>query len=494
MSIFRFFIITVLIFSPGEIFAKDLIQAPAAIQISSQISDGKYTIPEILSICRQQKFKIVVITDRDLMRWEYGVWPLRNILKKAVEGGSILKYDVQRYFREFNEIKKNNPDLVVIPGVESAPFYYWSGDLIHSDLEIRDWHKHIITIGLKDVRDLEQLPVASNKKGLALPFSLKNLILLWPILLLAAGIFSLQKRAYDYKDERGKQFGEYSKCSQWVGSLFIVIAVVFLVNNFPFRYYSFDQYCRKAGIKPYQNYFDYAQKHNAFTFWAHPEVKNVERIGNVSIRTEEHSFNLLQARDYTGFAVFYEGFKIVGKINGIWDSLLKDYCAGKRKNPVWAIGALSFDSDGNLEDYLKDIRTVLLLPDLNEEEALKAFKNGKMYAAMGGNSSRVVLNKFSVVDEQLAIEKIMGEQLQSQGTPQIEIKADLLNGQLQPFKIKLIRNGEVIKMFETPTPVDITYVDEQAPDEGIFYYRLEIHGPDVVVVTNPIFVKKIAPR
>ncbi len=481
----------ILMFFPREIFAQDLIQVPAAIQISSQVSDGKYTIPEILSICRQQKFKIVVITDRDLMRWEYGVWPLRNILKKTVEDGSILKYGVKRYFREFNEIQKNNPDLVVIAGVESAPFYYWSGDLIHSDLEIRDWHKHIITIGLKDARDLEQLPVAGNKKGLALPFSLKNLILLWPILLLTVGIFSLQKRTYDYKDERGKQFGEYSKSSQVAGILFIVIAMVFLVNNFPFRYYSFDQYCHKAGIKPYQNYFDYVQEHNALTFWAHPEVKNVERSGNVSIRTEEHSLNLLQTRDYTGFAVFYEGFKIVGKINGIWDGLLKDYCAGKRKNPVWAIGALSFDSDGNLEDYLKDVRTVLLLPLLSEEEALKAFKNGKMYAAMGGNSSQVVLNRFSVVDKQSAIEKIMGEQLQSQGAPQIEIQADFLSRQPQPFKIKLIRNGEVIKMFEAPTPVDITYEDCQAPDEGNFYYRLEIQGPDAVVVTNPIFVKKI---
>ena len=491
MPVFRFLIAIVLMFFTREILAQDLIQVPAAIQISSQVSDGKYTIPQILNICRQQKFKVVVITDRDLMRWEYGIWPLRNIIKKTVEDGSILKYGAKRYFREFNEIKKNNPDLVVIPGVESAPFYYWSGDLINSDLEIRDWHKHIITIGLKDARDLQQLPVVGNKTGLALPFGLKNLILFWPILPLVVGIFYLQKKTYDYKDEKGKQFGEHSKSSQAAGILFIAIAMVFLANNFPFRFYRFDQYDSKFGIKPYQNYFDYAQEHNLLTFWAHPEVKNVEKSGNVSIRTEEHSLNLLQTRDYTGFAVFYEGFKIVGKINGIWDGLLKDYCAGKRKNPVWAIGALSFDSTGNLENYLKDVRTVLLLPFLNEVETLKALKSGKMYAAMGGNSSRVVLNKFSVVNKQSSIEKIMGEQLQSRGAPQIEIKADLLSGQPQPFKIKLIRNGEVVKVFDSPTPVDITYEDLLAPEEGNFYYRLEIRGPDVVVVTNPIFIKKI---
>ncbi len=472
-------------------FAAELIQAPAAIQISSDISDGKYTIPQILQICREQKMKVVIITDRDLMRWEYGLKPFANILKKTVENKSILKYGAKRYFKEFAEIKKNNPDLVVISGVESAPAYYWSGDVFNSNLEMRDWHKHIISIGLKDARSLEYIPVTGNRAGLALPYSWKNLILLWPLLLLTGGIFCSRKRAYNYKDEQGRPLGPRSKFFRNTGVLLIVIAGIFLWENFPFRYYRFSLYDQKAGIKPYQNYINYINQHNALSFWAHPEAKNAEKNGDISIRTEEHTLSLLQSRDYTGFAVFYEGFKTVGKVNGIWDSLLKEYCAGVRKKPVWAIGALSFDATGNLEDYFKGLRTVLLLPALNEEEAMKALKTGRMYAVLGGNSSQFVLSEFSVMDEQASHKNIMGEQLLSKGAPVIEIKVNLLNGQAQPIKIKLIRNGEVIKMFESPVPVAINYLDEQAPAEGNFYYRLEIQGPDMVAVTNPIFVRKV---
>jgi len=483
-----------LILFSQKLFAAELVQVPVAIQISSKVSDGKYTIPQILSICRDQGFKAVVITDRDLMRWEYGIWPLRNILKKTVEDGSVIKYGAQRYIREFKEIQKINPDLVIIPGVESAPFYFWQGDLIHSNLEIRDWHKHIITIGLNDARELENLPVASNRLGLAKPFSLKNLILFWPIILLAAGIFCLGKRTCDYKNELGEQLATGSKSSQRLGMLLIVLAILFLVNNFPFRFYVFDQYRGDVGIKPYQNYIDYVKRHSGLTFWAHPEARNVEKEGAVSIRTEEHSLDLLSSRDYTGFAVFFEGFKTVGKISGIWDSLLKDYCAGKRNSPAWAIGALSFDSDGNLEDYLKDLRTVLLVDVLNQEECLKALKTGRMYAALGKNSSKFTLNKFSVSDSQEGADKIMGEQLNVLKKPQIRIKADFLNGQPQLFKIKLIRSGKLVNTFEATAPLDIVYLDEQASEEGSFYYRLEIQGPDVLVITNPIFVKKLKQR
>lgn len=494
MLIKKLLIAFLLIFPLHNLFAAELIQVPAAIQISSKASDGKYTIPQILRICRDQGFKAVVITDRDLMRWEYGIWPLRNILRKTVEDNSISKYGVDRYIREFKEIQSKNQDLVVIPGIESAPFYYWQGDLWHNNLEIRDWHKHIISIGLKDHLELANLPVIGNRAGLSKPFRLRDLVLFWPLVLLVAGISLLGQRTCDYKNESGEQLAERSKSSGIAGILLIAAGAVFLMNNFPFRSYIFDQYDRRAGIKPYQNYIDYANKHSALSFWAHPEVSNIERSGAVSIRTEEHSRDLLLSRDYTGFAVFFEGYNIVGKIDGIWDSLLEDYCAGRRNKPVWAIGALSFDYTGNLEDYLKTLRTVLLVDNLNEQGCLTALRNGKMYAALGKNSAKFILSNFSVSDPEVLTEKTMGEELNTFKAPRIRIKGNYLNGQFKPFKIKLICNGKVINTFESASAFDIVYLDDQAPQDKAFYYRLEIQGEDVLAITNPIFVKRLKER
>lgn len=478
----------------GKLFAGDLLQVPAAIQISSRISDGKYSIPEIVRICRDGKYKVVVITDRDLMRWEYGIWPLRNIFKRTVEDKSLLKYGAKRYLDELNAVQSLNPDLVIIPGVESAPFYYWQGDLFHSNLELLDWHKHMIAIGLDSAEVLERLPVVGNKKGLAEPSGLRDLLLLWPVSLLVAGLFCLRKRTYDYSDQSGRPLAPFSKSWRRTGFIFMAAGLLFLAENFPFRTYSFDQYHGDAGIKPYQDYIDYVNNHSGLSFWAHPEARNVDKIDDVSVRTEEHVNNLMLSRDYTGFAVFYEGFKIAGKVGGVWDSLLLDYCQGKRKNPVWAIGGLSFDSNGNLEDYLQDLRTVLLLPELNRAEALKALKSGRMYAIRGKDSSQFVLRKFSVSDSSSGEEKIMGQELRSVGAPQISMSVDLLNGQQQPFKIKLIRDGKIVNTFEASTPAELSYVDEQAPAAGTFYYRLEINSSGVVAITNPIFVRKAQSR
>jgi len=118
--------------------AQGLIQAPALIHISSTISDGKYSISEIVKIAKQNNIKIVVITDRDLMRWEYGLWPLRNIIKKTVEMNSIFKFGIKRYLKEIESIQKANPDLILIPGTESAPFYYWQGTPFDNSLKLKN--------------------------------------------------------------------------------------------------------------------------------------------------------------------------------------------------------------------------------------------------------------------------------------------------------------------------------------------------------------------
>lgn len=92
MPILRFGLILLIIGCYSQALAKDeYAQVPCAIQISSQASDGKYALSDIVRIARENGMKAVVITERDLMRWEYGLWPLRNVIKKRVEDKSLFK-------------------------------------------------------------------------------------------------------------------------------------------------------------------------------------------------------------------------------------------------------------------------------------------------------------------------------------------------------------------------------------------------------------------
>ncbi len=506
MLLFRFLGVLMFLFISfsGQIaLAEDFIQAPAAIHMSSTVSDGKYTRLEIIEIAKQNNIKVVIITDRDLMHWEYGLWPLRNIVKKTVEDKSLFKYGIKRYLEEIKNLQKENPGLVLIPAIESAPFYYWQGN-VFKNLTMYNWHKHLLVMGLETVKDYENLPLAGNGKGLVLPFRFKDIYRLWPILIILIGILCLYKRQFNYKDLYGRQLGPFSRKWQICGGVLTIIGLLFLLNNYPFRNLKFDQYQGDLGIKPYQDFIDYVNKAGGLAFWAHPEAENIEKIGKVNIETREHTRDLLWAYDYSGFAIFYEGYKKVGCLGGLWDEIL---CQGKRKAPIWAIAGLSFDSTGNLSGYMKELRTVLLMRGFTKQKALEALKKGRMYAMIGARSSEFVLDKFIIKDILNGAEKTMGEEIESEEKPQLQISGHFLNpvrnnigvvgnseisngvnGQNKPLKIRLIKNGVIIKTFEATSPFDISYEDENNEKDAKFYYRLEIESEGILVVTNPIFV------
>ncbi len=470
--------------------ADGLIQVPAAIHISSTVSDGKFSIDEIIKIAKHNDIKIIILTDRDFMRWEYGLWPLRRIIKKTVDSNSVSTYGIERYLEKIKEVQRKNADLVIIPGVESAPFYYWQGSPFKKNFGIYNWHEHMLVIGLDKIEDYKNLPSVSNLHSLMLPWTFKDIYRFWPILILLAGILCLRKRKFNYKDLQNRSLGPHSHVWQIFGIFSIIFGLLFLFNNFPFRGFKYNQYNGDKGIGPYQNLIDYVRSRRGLTFWAHPEAENIGQRGKVNIETREHTNNLLKARDYTGFSIFYEGYKKVGLPGGLWDEILKQYCQGKRETPVWIIAGLSFDQAGDLKKEMQNIRNIFLLPRLNKLEVLKALKEGRMYVAKGLQSSNIVLNKFVVYDSISNNKGIVGDEVSVKGQSLIEI-CGVFYGKEQSKKvqIKLIRNGSIIENFEAISPFEISYTDEYSGKEGKIYYRLEIHCSGGILVTNPIFVK-----
>jgi hypothetical protein len=129
------------------------------------------------------------------------------------------------------------------------------------------------------------------------------------------------------------------------------------------------------------------------------------------------------------------------------------------------------------------------LPRLGRDEALAALKQGKMYVLRGKNSSQFILDAFTACGISGEIKKTMGDEIKtSQGT-QLEIKGGFGDGQSKPFKIKLIRNGDIIKVFEVNSPFDLAYYDVYAGRNRKIYYRLEAESNGLQLITNPIFIE-----
>jgi len=468
--------------------AEDLIPVPAAIQVSSKVSDGRHSLSEIAAMAVKNKIKVLIATDRDLMRWEYGVVPLSNIIKRTIEAKSIFQYGIKRYLNEVISLQEQNPGLLIIPGVESAPFYFWEGSLLGGRLAIKNWHQHIVSIGLDKAGDYERLPVIGNKKGLELPLTWKNIFLFWPVLLIILGWILISRRKFDYRDSAGRSLAQVCRGARRAGIILMAAAVLFLANGYPFRYYKFDQYHGDLGIMPYQNYIDYVKERGGLTFWPHPEAVNEEKIGFIDVRTPERSQSIIQARDYTGFSVFYDGYQKTALPGGLWDEALVQYCRGIRRYPVWAIGMLGYDSQGDLADIMNDVRTVLLVPEVSRGNVLAAIRQGNMYVVRGADSAKFILDKFSVKDQASGLEKTMGQILYPGGAVQLHISGRLPGAESKPVKIRLIADGKVIDLIEAVYPFDVWYPVEEDGRGGKCYYRLEIESERMLAVTNPVFL------
>ena len=141
--------------------AEEYTNFPGVFHIHSTVSDGRYPIEKLMALADEKGIKVVVLTDSLLRRWEYGIWPLRNLFKRKIEENSVLKFGVKNYLKKMDEVQKDFPHLVILPGVEVSPFYFWQGSPFRKNPTLYNWHEQMLVLGLT-CSDYKKLPVVSN--------------------------------------------------------------------------------------------------------------------------------------------------------------------------------------------------------------------------------------------------------------------------------------------------------------------------------------------
>lgn len=486
------------------------------------MSGDEYALEQIAKIAKEAGISLVVFTDRDQMKWVYGLWPLRNIIKKSVEQNSIFKYGIKNYLTQIEELNHKFPGLIFVPGTESAPFYYWQGSALKSIsaqreyaqyqgdikqilrefrktinarrkragfllnkeyLKMYNWHRHILTVGLENPEDYRHLPVIGNPKGLRDGL---NWVSIWPLLVLSLGLWYIRKCAYVYTDRKGRHVGFHPKARAFIAGIAVVISFILAWNNWPFLKLKFDQYHNDLGVMPYQNFIDYVNRKGGLTFWAHPEAGgSTATMDGAEFETPKHAELLLETKDYTGSSVIDENYEKIGKPGGIWDTVLKEYCQGLRKKPVWGIGGLAFES-GNLAEAMRNLQVIVLVSEKSKKAVLAALRNGKIYVASGTNSLDFSLDAFYISDELDKVKGFVGDDLKIEGKSLLHIEGHF-EGEPLEVEIRVIRQGEIVKTYKTQAPFKIIYYEEDL-QKSKSYYRLEITGNGLFFITNPIFV------
>lgn len=130
-------------------------QIPVAAHLHTRFSDGKERVARVVQMAREAGFRAVWLTDHADIYWKYPVLGITAGINRR----SLRESGFDNYLRACRSARAKHPEMIVIPGFEASPYYYWSGSLLGDKLVNHQWHKHLIVAGIEDERTFRRLPM-----------------------------------------------------------------------------------------------------------------------------------------------------------------------------------------------------------------------------------------------------------------------------------------------------------------------------------------------
>ena len=447
--------------------------ALALYDIKTNFSEGCSSIQDLANQADRQKIDVVLFADFARNSMEFGIKPFERIFKNIIPGPSVLDRGAGGYLSEIKENDRQFERTLLIPGVETIPFYFWSGSNYDKNLTAHNWDKHLLVFGMDTAQDLEQLPLPNSNFSKKYTHELlNNFIIIGFIFMVTVGAV--------YK-------GYYRKITV---PLMLFFALMTL-NNHPFQSSPFDPYHGDQGMEPYQNLIDFATSKGALVFWNHMETDSgINQKGTTVLETLPYPDDLLKTRNYTGFQAVGDNPIRQTDPGQQWDQVLMEYLNGKREHPVWGFGGNDYFCEEQKGDRLGSVRTIFLVRERNNDTVLDAMKNGRMYAVRQADANRLSLDEFVVEDQKAGNQVTMGQELVATDFPAIKLKLRSVQGGNKTAQIQIIRNGSLVKAETVSLPYELTWRDVGVDRKSPAYYRVKAQvSPEAHLVSNPIFVK-----
>jgi len=455
------------------------LQLLGAVHVHSSFSTGLVSLDQVAAKAVDRGIEVLVLSDDDVLEVEYGVPFLRNLLRLGHrERAAATHAGLEAYLAAIDEIQERHPELIVIDGVESAPFYWWDRDADGTWL-VRDWNKHMLAVDLRTAEAYAGLPVLGGPAIWRWRWA--SLALLWPLPGLLYALW-LGRRLHSW----------------WVRGPVALVCLLCLADGavVGFKVSDMDPYHGDLGVAPHQRFIDYVNARGGLATWAHPEAAStiaprslLGGLVRVESRTKAHADDLVATRDYTAFAALYADHITATEPGRQWDEVLVEYLTGQRGRPAWGMGEIDYhvDEEGG---RLDDISTIFLVGQRTRSEVLEAMREGRMYASRGGDRS-LALTTFAVVTEAGAAGA--GEEIPAYGRPRVRCLIERRDGAEAEVAVRLVRGEdtgavEVVAEIAGQTPLELEHVGPALTGGSRAYYRLLARSPGGQVTSNPIFV------
>ena len=133
--------------------------------IHTDISTGTRVLESYIKEAKENGIEAVIFTDEDWQRWEYGLLPFRRLIKKVVQKKSVMAFGIQKYLNLIKQLNEKYKDIVIIDGVQTNPFYYWSGNFFKQTMALNNRNKDMLVIGLGNANAYKNMPLIMNYKS-----------------------------------------------------------------------------------------------------------------------------------------------------------------------------------------------------------------------------------------------------------------------------------------------------------------------------------------
>jgi len=464
--------------------AAALERLPAVLHVHSDLSTGDFSLEQLAAMAEKQGIGALLVTENYLLRVEYGLLPFRALTRATREERSVLPGGVERYLERVARARAANPRVLILPGVEVLPHYYWTGSPLALDMEVHETQKNLLVFGLDDAA-LRALPVTGNRIG---GFGWSSVLDALPGVLVVPGVYLLTLKRRGLR--RVGRVVVVVTQRRWIaGSVVCGIAALALVRGWPFAVDPYPPY-RDLGLAPHQDLIDYVDRLGGVSVWSFPEARDAgERwVGPIKVSwyTPPYPDDLMRTARYTAFGAVYEDTTRIDRPGDSWDRLLGQFAAGDRSRPAWAVGESGIQGF-TAGKTLGKVRTVFLVEERTERAVLDALKRGRFYAVEQEAGAELVLAEFSVRAGGTA--GVSGDLVRtSEATPvDITVAVEATGGAPRDVRVTLVRNGAVVRAW-TGTPPFRT-VHRDTFDGSPTFYRLDVRGPGRLL-SNPIFVRR----
>ncbi|RPH73304.1 MAG: hypothetical protein EHM88_24245, partial [Candidatus Rokuibacteriota bacterium] len=131
------------------------------LHVHSDLTTGDFSLEALVGLADQHGIGVLLLAENHRLRVTYGLPPFRALTRVSRQAPSMADAP-ERYLARVAEVRQRLPHVLLIPGVEVMPHYYWTGSPLALDMTVHNLQKNILVFGVTDPVALATLPVAGH--------------------------------------------------------------------------------------------------------------------------------------------------------------------------------------------------------------------------------------------------------------------------------------------------------------------------------------------